>query len=70
MVGARDRRSRALVRYYGVPREPITFDAPGDAIGVAIREGRRADVADARLAGGRVEARLNDGEYLLEWQRA
>ena len=57
-----------LVRYYGVPREPVVFDAPHDATGVALREGRRKD-GEVRLADGRVEARLNDGEYLLEWER-
>ena len=57
-----------LVRYYGVPREPLSFDAPHDAVGVALRDGGR-DGVEARIAAGRVEARLHDGEYLLEWQR-
>lgn len=58
-----------LVRYFGVPREPIRFAAPADVTGVAFREGGRDGGAEATLANGTVEARLNDGEYLLEWIR-
>lgn len=59
-----------LVRYYGVPREPVRFPAPPDVTGVVFREGRSDAGAEARVEGGEVEARLNDGEYLIEWQRA
>ena len=64
-IGARG----VLVRYYGVPREPIRFGAPSGVTGVSLREGRRDEGADLALANGEVEARLNDGEYLIEWQR-
>jgi hypothetical protein len=57
-----------LVRYCGVPGEPIRFAAPSDATGATIREGRGD--GDVRYDHGEVEARLNDGEYLLEWERA
>jgi hypothetical protein len=68
---AREIGSRGvLVRYYGVPREPIRFPAPSGVTGVLLREGRRDEGAELALANGEVEARLNDGEFLLEWQRA
>ena len=68
---AREIGSRGvLVRYYGVPREPIRFAAPAGVTGVVMREGRRDEGAELAIAGGEVEARLNDGEFLLEWQRA
>lgn len=59
-----------LVRYYGVPREPIRFAAPADATGVVFREGRGGDGVSAVIAQGEAEARLDDGEYLLEWERS
>ncbi len=57
----------ALVRYYGVPREPIRFDAPAGVTTAALREGRAAGESDVRIEDGRVTARLNVGEYLIEW---
>ena len=59
-----------LVRYYGVPREPVRFPAPDGVTGVLFREGRHGDGAEVRLEGGQVHARLNDGEYLIEWIRS
>jgi len=61
-IGARG----ALVRYYGVPRDPVRWPAPAGASGVSLREGKADDV-DVRLDSGRVELRANVGEYLLEW---
>jgi hypothetical protein len=60
----------ALVRYFGVPGVPIRFPAPAGLRQVSIREGRGPGEADARLEGPDVVARLNVGEYLLEWGRA
>jgi hypothetical protein len=59
----------ALLRYYGVPREPLRFPAPAGVSRVAVREGR-ADGVEVGVTGGEVVARLNVGEYLLEWNNA
>ncbi len=63
-IGAR----AVLVRYYGVPREPIRFAAPATATRVSIREGRGPEDVSVVLEAGEVTARLHVGEYLLEWQ--
>lgn len=57
-----------LVRYYGVPREPIRFPARGGATRVSIREGRGPEDVTVTLEGDEVMARLHVGEYLLEWK--
>lgn len=57
----------ALIRYFGVPRDPIRFPARAGAGGVAIREGRGPDDAEVAIDGGEVIARFNVGEYLVEW---
>ena len=65
-IGARG----ALVRFAGVPGEAIRFPAPPGITGVAVREGRPTDIHALALDRGQVEARLNVGEYLIEWGRA
>ena len=57
-----------LVRYYGVPREPIRFPARMGTTRVSIREGRGPEDVTVTLEGDEVMARLNVGEYLLEWK--
>jgi len=57
----------ALVRYFGVPLEPLRFPAPAGVTGVRIRESRSQTDASVKIEGGDVVARLNLGEYLLEW---
>jgi hypothetical protein len=57
-----------LVRYHGVPGEPIRFPAPPDAVAVEVREGASGGGMAVALGGGEVEARLLHGEYLLEWK--
>jgi len=57
----------ALVRYHGVPRDPIRFAAPNGTRSATLRESRGPDDADVKLDGGQVTARLNVGEYLVEW---
>lgn len=59
-----------LLRYYGVPREPIRFPARPGAARVSVREGRGPDGVEITVTGGEVVARLNVGEYLLEWKSA
>ena len=56
-----------LARYYGVPREPIRFPARRGVTRAVVRESRGPEDADAHLDGEDVVARLNDGEYLIEW---
>ena len=56
-----------LLRYYGVPRAPLRFPARPGARRVEVREGRRPDDAEVSIERDEVVARLNVGEYLLEW---
>jgi peptidoglycan/xylan/chitin deacetylase (PgdA/CDA1 family) len=60
----------AILRFYGVPGEPACFPAPAGVTGVRLAEGRGPDAAEATLEAGTVSARVNVGEYLLEWSRA
>ena len=57
----------ALLRYYGVPNDPIRFAAPAGTYGVTIRDGHGAQGAEVAVEEGEVVARMNVGEYLLEW---
>ncbi len=59
----------ALVRYHGVPREPVRFAAPAAARGVAIAESN-AGGGDLRFEAGEVEARLDVGSHRVEWRIA
>mgnify|MGYP003694238471 CR=1 FL=1 len=56
-----------LARYHGVPREPIRFPARRGVTRAVVRGSRGPEDADAHLDGEDVVARLNDGEYLIEW---
>jgi hypothetical protein len=62
-VGARG----ALLRYHGVPREPVRFRARAGISGVAVRDGLRPDGGEIAMVDGEVVARLEGGGYLLEW---
>jgi hypothetical protein len=57
----------ALVRYYGVPREPVRFPAPEGVRAARLREGGGRGESDVRVEDQHVVARLNVGEYLIEW---
>ena len=57
----------AILRFYGVPGEPVRFPAPPHAGSASIREGRGAGEPELRLEQGHVIARLNVGEYRIEW---
>ena len=65
-IGAR----RALLRYYGEPRQPIAFSAPMGVERVAVGEAPAGREADVTVADGRVTGRFDVGEHLLEWSRA
>ena len=57
----------AVVRYYGVPGEPVRFPAPPHARRISIREGRGAGELELSVDQSEVVARLNVGEYLIDW---
>ncbi len=63
-IGARG----VLVRFYGVPGEAIRFPARPGISRVWLHEGSGAKEVAVAVDGGEVEARLNVGEYLLEWK--
>ncbi len=56
-----------LVRYAGVPREPIRFPARAGAERLLVGEDRSTDDAELSVDGGEVVGRFNVGEYLIEW---
>src|SRR5207244_3079722 len=58
-----------LVRYYGVPREPIRFPARMGTTRVSVREGRGPEDVTVTLEGAEGMARLSVGAYRLEWKR-
>jgi hypothetical protein len=59
-----------LLRFYGVPREPVRFPAAASASGVEIKDARGDDNARVTLENGEVRAQLDPGEYLLQWRTA
>jgi hypothetical protein len=59
----------AILRYYGVPGEPVRFAAPPDARRASIREGHGAGEPQLSIEQAEVVARLNVGEYRIEWER-
>jgi hypothetical protein len=65
-IGARG----ALLRFCGVPGETFRFPAPAGVTGAGVREGRAGDVQHLVVDRGEVEARVNVGEYLIEWRTA
>ena len=58
----------ALLRFYGVPREPVRFAAPERVSRAVVCEGQTG-VARIEVESGWVRAEVNPGEYLLEWRR-
>jgi hypothetical protein len=59
----------ALVRYYGVPGEPVHLTLPAGVTGARAREGEGPDFVEVTARDGGLVARFNIGEYLLEWER-
>ena len=62
--------NRSLLRYYGVPGQPVTFDAPEGATAVAFGDDTADDTADISLDAGKAVARVNVGEFELKWRTA
>jgi hypothetical protein len=65
-IGARG----VLLRHYGVPRESLRFPAPDGVLGARLSGPHDDARAEINVADGEVDARVNLGEYLLEWTRA
>ena len=61
--------SGAILRYYGVPGEAFRFAAPAHAKSARVREGRGGAEPELQIEQGQVVARLNVGEYRIEWGR-
>lgn len=57
----------ALLRHYGVPREPVRVPAPAGVRGARLADGG-AD-GTVQFSDGEAEARVNVGEVLIEWSR-
>ena len=58
-----------LLRHYGVPRETLRFPAPEGVKGALLRGPLDDHKAVIAVANGQVDARVNLGEYVLEWTR-
>lgn len=59
-----------LLRHYGVPRESLRFSAPEGVTGIRLLGPHDDKKAEVVVEQGQVEARLNLGEYVLEWTHA
>jgi hypothetical protein len=59
-----------LLRFHGEPRLPIRIPAPAGSHGVLLREGRGPEGAELAHEGDAAIARVQPGEYLLEWRSA
>jgi len=67
----RDAGARAsIARYFGVPREPIRFPAPAGATAARFIGRGEAGETEATVEDGSVVARLQVGEYRIEWNAA
>lgn len=63
----------ALLRHYGVPREPLRFAAPVGVTAADLRAPTPAAAAgegEVRVEDGVAEARVQLGEHVIEWTRA
>jgi hypothetical protein len=58
-----------LLRHYGVPREPLRFTAPDGVTGALLRGPHDDAKAELIVDPGEVTARVNNGEYVIEWTR-
>ena len=59
-----------LLRHYGVPRDALRFSVPDGVTGAQLRGPHDDPHAELGVSEGRLEARVNLGEYVLEWTRA
>jgi len=60
----------SLLRCYGEPRSPVRIPAPAGAVGSALRAARDEGARSALLAieAGELVARLDPGEYVVDWR--
>ena len=59
-----------LLRHYGVPREDLRFVAPDGVTGALLRAPSADAKAELAVEHGQVLARVNVGEYVIEWTHA
>ncbi|MEY4374740.1 MAG: hypothetical protein RL760_907, partial [Candidatus Eisenbacteria bacterium] len=59
-----------LLRHYGVPRDELRHPVPEGVTGALLRGGQGDAKAEVTVADGEVRARVNVGEYVLEWTHA
>lgn len=63
-------RRGALLRHYGVPREPLRFAAPALARSAVLHapgHGQTATDGEVGIADGTAEARVQNGEHVIQW---
>jgi hypothetical protein len=58
-----------LLRHFGVPRETLRFATPAGVTGARLTGPHDDPLAELVVADGGVEARVNLGEYVIEWTR-
>jgi hypothetical protein len=61
-----------LVRFMGVPKEPVTWPLPDvlrGTIGAEVIEGRGAERATVRIEDDQLIGSFDPGEYLVTWRR-
>jgi hypothetical protein len=66
-------RRGALVRFLGVPQEPVTWPLPeglAGVVGAEVIEGRGAERATVRIEDGQLIGSFDPGEYLVTWRRS
>ena len=59
-----------LLRHFGVPRETLAFATPPGVTGARLRGPHDDPRAELCVTDGRIEVRVNLGEYVLEWSRS
>lgn len=59
-----------LLRHYGVPREPLRMAVPDGVHGARLIGPHDDPKAELDVRAGELVARVNVGEYVLEWARA
>ena len=65
-------RRGALVRFLGVPQDPVSWPLPEGlrgVVGAEVIEGRGAERATVRIEDGQLIGSFDPGEYLVTWRR-
>jgi len=59
-----------LLRHYGVPREELRHPVPEGVTGALLRGGPGDAKAEVSVVEGELRARVNVGEFVVEWTHA